>query len=144
MLPSTRKKLNQWIAAMIIAAILFGVLLLVASLNRELFDVRLFSDVSFISGVILLGMTTIVLIGNKGTFDVIQYGFSKFWHYIRIPRKDERGNKEAEKAHFKDAYEYMEYKEEKRRAKPAYFLPYYVIGLIITVIGIVLSFVAVA
>ncbi|MDE7440190.1 MAG: DUF3899 domain-containing protein [Clostridia bacterium] len=67
---------------------------------------RILSDASFVSGVLLAGVGLIIFASNGGAFDMLGYAFIRIFDLFR---KDARNKK------YKDFYEYREAKKGKKR-----------------------------
>ena len=77
-------------------------------------------------GAIMILIGLLVLVSQFGAFDIFGYAFSSL-----------RGQKRK----YHDLYEYSENKNVERKKTVYYFVPYIVVGIIVLIIGIILTYV---
>lgn len=85
---------------------------------------QVLSDAAFVPGVILAGFGLIVFASNGGVFDMLSYGFIRFFDLFK---KDCRNNK------YKDYYEYSQSKKDRKRGM-AFLL---IVGLAFIMLSVV-------
>lgn len=113
---STKSRLINWLVSF---AIPTGVFCLIFFLVRK-YTYAGASNALFGAGGSLLGILGIILINRQGVFDILGYSFRRLFESFKV------GNPKS----FEDAYEYGEYRKNKRAESPMFYLPYLVSGII--------------
>ncbi len=108
--------------------IALGICIVILLVNLILNDFHYL--INYINGFQAGGAVTFLIGGLSlvtylGAFDTFGYGFSKL---RRNPEKS-----------YRDMYEYSNLKYEERRRKQWTFIPYFVVGLVFIIVGLVLS-----
>ena len=109
-------------------ALIFGALILVLSGD---YSYRGISNALFIPGFSVFAIFIIRLVSHWVMFDLIGYSFTRIWHGFR------RSNLEE----MKSASEYVYDKNESRKTKDNYFLPYIVISLLFIGVAAIFTFI---
>jgi len=123
-----KKLLVNWLASSILLVAIF----LLYFLLRKDYSLRGTGDSFLVAGAIVLAFPILGLIGRTGLFDIFSYSF------LRLGESFRRENTKR----FETAYDYKNYKKEKRSERPPFYLPYFIIGGVAIAIGIVLSLVS--
>lgn len=87
-----------------------------------------YCDSAFIVGFTLLGIGSFQIIGNQGTFDLVNYGFANMFSVLRKPYEKR----------YEDLASYRELKSARRKADRFIFIPYYIFAAIYLIIAIIL------
>lgn len=134
-----KKILISWGIAFLIGGGLFVLIFFIKGADTG-YSLQLASDATFIPGAVILLFVALMAIGRYGTFDLMQYGMIKFWHYVR-PNRRKKDEPDAKKGAFGTPHDYIEYKTERRKQRPTYYLPYLVVGGILLILGIIFGLV---
>lgn len=134
-----KKMLIVWGIAIIIGVTFFALIFFITGAS-EGYSLRLASDATFIPGLVMLLFVALTAITQYGTFDLMQYGMLKFWHYVR-PNRNKNEELDAKKGTFETPHDYIEYKKERRKKAPPHYLPFVVVGGVLTVLGIIFALV---
>ena len=131
-----RKKqiIRNWMIAFSLWVILFFICYLGMGIPKGhtwYSSLSLLSDSFFIPSAILILFPILLLIGREGIFDVFAYGFYRLGESFR-PGNIKR---------YETAYDYKKEKQEKRKLNKPYFLPYFVLGGVSLLIGLILALV---
>lgn len=119
---------RRWLIISLVATILF----LSIYFFRGTFNYFGLSDAALLPATLLWSIAGLTLIYRTGVYDVTGYGLSKLAQSFK---KDENPALE-------NAQRYQEFKSAKRKDKPFYALPYFVIGGIFFVLSYVFSMLA--
>ena len=118
------KYLRYLIILLLSSALLF-ILVYVAFSDRNILVA--YCDSSFIVGFVLLGLGSFQIIGNQGTFDLVNYGLSNMFSVLHKPYEK----------HYEDLASYRELKSSRRKADRFIFVPYYIFAAIYLIIAII-------
>ena len=87
---------------------------LLVLLLRQDFSFRGYSDAFFVAGAVSLGVTALLFIASRGTFDVLSYGMGRFLKLWANKVEDP----------FPDAGSYHQFKMEERKRKRVPLWPF--------------------
>lgn len=123
-----KNKLILWIVVFAIS--LGGFLLIYLSSSSK--DYRALSNGAFFSFALIFGVMSITLLARFGTFDTISYVGVRFFESM----------KKEEKRSFDSAYDYHEFKNQKRKSNKIDYLPYIVFSIILLSLTIIFDLLA--
>lgn len=126
MSPKKKELLINSIVALVAGAVIFLLVFFLYGSDNHIYA-RL-SNSFFIPGVCLVGMSLMVLIVRRGTFDLMNYGIMSFFNSFRSQEQYDR--------RFVDFNSYRESKEQKRKYTSFNLLPYLILGAILLVIAL--------
>jgi hypothetical protein len=112
---TTKDQLTNWIVAFLFWALIFCLALFL----RMDFSAMAFSDAFFASSMVELLGLALFFIGRFGTFDVLSYSMRRLFESFRPDHS----------VRWKTLSDYAEYKKEKRKVTPRFYLPLLSIGL---------------
>lgn len=115
--------LYNWIVVILITIIAFSLVFFL----RQDFTYRGLCNASFVAFAIDISCFLLQVIARLGTFDTLAYVSVRFKESFKknSPRS------------FEDAYHYHEFKNEKRKQKKVYYLPFISVSLLLLVLTII-------
>ncbi len=119
-------KYLRYIILLVLSLALLFLLVYVPFYDRGLLVA--YCDSSFIVGFALLCIGSFQIIGNQGTFDVINYGFANMFFVLKKPYEKR----------YEDLASYKELKKDRRKKDRFLFIPYYIYAGIYLIIAIIL------
>lgn len=135
MFENPKKVLKNWIISSLLLTLIFTAVFLSESIPVG-FDkyivLKALSDGFFASGSVVLCISLLIVIGRAGLFDTAAFGFVVFGESLK---KDSTHK-------YKDAYDYKQKLEDKRRVNKPFLLPYWILGaaaLALAVIFVIIS-----
>jgi hypothetical protein len=119
-------KYLRYLIVLVLSSALLFILVYAAFSDRNILVA--YCDSSFIVGFTLLGIGSFQIIGNQGTFDLVNYGFANMFSVLRKPYEKR----------YEDLASYRELKSVRRKADRFIFIPYYIFAAIYLIIAIIL------